>query len=91
MKAGGGDAAITVIEGSQVAEAVLGVAETGKADLIALATRGRGGAGRFVMGSVADKVLRAATVPILVTHPPHRMARISPAFAAAGAELAPRG
>ncbi|MGE5092387.1 MAG: universal stress protein [Bacillota bacterium] len=91
VKARGGDVTITVIEGSQVAEGVLGVAETGKADLIALATRGRGGAGRFVMGSVADKVLRAGTVPILVTHPPHRMARISPAFAAAGAELAPRG
>jgi nucleotide-binding universal stress UspA family protein len=91
VKARGGDATVTVIEGSQSAEGVLGAAETGKADLIALATRGRGGAGRLVMGSVADKVLRAGTVPILITHPPHRMSRISPTFVAAGDEPAPRG
>lgn len=90
VKARGGDATITVIEGPQVAEGILGAADSGRADVIALATRGRGGAGRLVMGSVADKVLRAGTLPMLITHPPHRLGRISPAFTAAGAELAPR-
>ena len=38
-------------------------------DLIAVATHGRGGLPRLVLGSVADKVLRAASVPILVVCP----------------------
>jgi nucleotide-binding universal stress UspA family protein len=38
--------------------------------LIALATHGYGGLTRLVLGSVADKVLRAATVPVLLRHPP---------------------
>ena len=91
VKERGGEATVTVMDAPRVAEGVLSAAERGNADLIAIATRGRGGAGRFVMGSVADKVLRAGTLPLLITHPPHRMARISPAFAAAGAELAPHG
>ena len=88
VKARGGEAAFTVIEGPQVAAGILGAAEHGGADVIALATRGRGGAGRLVLGSVADKVLRAGTLPMLITHPPHRPGRISPAFSAAGTELA---
>jgi nucleotide-binding universal stress UspA family protein len=91
VKERGGDATVTVLDAPQVAEGLLSAAESGNADVIAIATRGRGGAARFVVGSVADKVLRAGTLPILITHPPHRMARISPALAAAGAELAPRG
>jgi nucleotide-binding universal stress UspA family protein len=57
------------------AEAILeSAAETG-AELIALATHGRGPVGRFLLGSVADKVLRAATVPVLVRHVGERRAR----------------
>jgi nucleotide-binding universal stress UspA family protein len=36
------------------------------ADLIALATRGRGAVGRLLVGSVADKVLRTASRPVLL-------------------------
>ncbi|MBI2932805.1 MAG: universal stress protein [Planctomycetes bacterium] len=36
------------------------------ADLIAITTHGRSGIARWVLGSVAEKVLRAATVPLLV-------------------------
>lgn len=39
------------------------------ADLIAIATRGRGGMARFLLGSVADQVLRSASIPLLVYHP----------------------
>lgn len=88
VKARGGDPTVTVAEGPQVAAGILGAAEHGAADVIALATRGRGGAGRLVMGSVADKVLRAGTLPMLITHPPHRLGRISPAFAAADSDVA---
>jgi len=44
-------------------------AETEGADLIALATRGHGGLKRLLLGSVADKVIRAASTPVLVWHP----------------------
>lgn len=38
-------------------------------DLIAMATHGRGGLVRMLMGSVADKVIRMASCPVLVYHP----------------------
>jgi nucleotide-binding universal stress UspA family protein len=38
-------------------------------DLIALATHGRGGLGRLLLGSVADKVIRGASVGVLVLRP----------------------
>lgn len=38
-------------------------------DLIALATHGRGGFRRMLVGSVADKILRASTCPILIVRP----------------------
>ena len=37
--------------------------------VIALATHGRGGLGRIIMGSVTDKVIRGSTTPVLVYHP----------------------
>lgn len=37
------------------------------ADLIVLGTHGRRGPGRWWLGSVAERVVRAATVPVLVT------------------------
>ena len=36
------------------------------ADLIVMATHGRGGLSRWALGSVADKVLHATTTPLLV-------------------------
>jgi nucleotide-binding universal stress UspA family protein len=44
-------------------------AEAEGADLIALATRGHGGLKRLLLGSVADKVIRGATTPVLVFRP----------------------
>lgn len=38
-------------------------------DLIVMATRGRSGLGRVVLGSVAEDVLRAATTPVLLVGP----------------------
>lgn len=38
-------------------------------DVIALATHGHGGPVRFLLGSVADKLVRSATVPLLVWRP----------------------
>jgi nucleotide-binding universal stress UspA family protein len=38
-------------------------------DLIAMSTHGRGGAARLLLGSVADRVVRGSTVPVLLFHP----------------------
>jgi nucleotide-binding universal stress UspA family protein len=40
-------------------------------DLVALETHGRRGLTRLILGSVADKVIRGAGVPVLV-HRPHK-------------------
>lgn len=51
------------------ARGILRVAEELQVDLIALATHGYGGLKRALLGSVADKVLRGASVPVLLRKP----------------------
>jgi nucleotide-binding universal stress UspA family protein len=51
------------------ARAILELAKREHAFLIALATHGRSGARRAVLGSVADKVIRGSTLPVLVSPP----------------------
>jgi nucleotide-binding universal stress UspA family protein len=64
---------VAVAVRSQVAphpgRAVLALAEEAAVDVIAMATHGRGGFSRLLLGSVADKVLRGARVPILLCRP----------------------
>jgi nucleotide-binding universal stress UspA family protein len=50
--------------------AILDYATAHAVDLIALATNGRGGVARWLVGGVADKVVRGASVPVLL-HRPH--------------------
>lgn len=47
------------------AEVILDVAGEEKASLITMATHGRTGLARWALGSVAEKVLRASSVPVL--------------------------
>ncbi|MFC7070985.1 universal stress protein [Halobaculum lipolyticum] len=63
----GVDADPTVREGRPHAELTAYAAET-DADLIVVGTHGRGGARRALLGSVAEKLIRTADVPVLVTH-----------------------
>lgn len=51
------------------ARAIAEYAEANAVDLIALATHGRGGLSRLVLGSTADKVIRGCMVPVLVYRP----------------------
>ena len=44
---------------------ILEVAKGLKSDLIVMATHGRTGLGRLLMGSVAEKVVREAKCPVL--------------------------
>ncbi len=51
------------------ADGILEEVQKSNADWIALATHGRVGLPRLMLGSVADKVIRGATVPVFVYHP----------------------
>lgn len=53
-------------EGEATAEIILDVAAELRVDTIVMSTHGRGGISRWVFGSVADKVLQRATVPVLL-------------------------
>lgn len=51
---------------SMPTDAILDLAESSGADLIVMATHGRGGVSRWAIGSVTDKVLQAAPCPVIV-------------------------
>jgi nucleotide-binding universal stress UspA family protein len=53
-------------EGDSIAEIILDVAKGRDIDMIVMSTHGRGGVARWVFGSVADKVLRHAQMPVLL-------------------------
>ena len=52
------------------AEVILRIAEDEHADLIGMTTHGRSGVARWVLGSVATKVLHATHTPLLLVRPP---------------------
>lgn len=58
-----------IVFSDQPAVAILDEAREAPMDLIALETHGRGGLSRLLLGSVADKVLRGATAPMLIHRP----------------------
>ena len=62
-------ARIDVVVGEQVAQTITDFARRERADLIAIATHGRGTLGRILRGSVADGVTKYAVSSILVFHP----------------------
>lgn len=59
-------ASTLVIDDVDPARAILRHAAASGADLLAIGTHGRGAIGRIMLGSVADKVIRGAEVPVLV-------------------------
>jgi len=52
-----------------VADAILDYADKNKVDLIIMSTHGRAGVSRWAFGSVADRVIRHAKVPVLAVAP----------------------
>jgi nucleotide-binding universal stress UspA family protein len=50
------------------AECINKFAKTNSVDLIAMSTHGRSGIGRWVFGSVTEKVLHAGDIPVLIVH-----------------------
>ena len=71
IRAQGVSAKVDVVIGENVAESITDYARREGADLIAIATHGRGGLARVLRGSVADGVTKRAMCSILVFHPDH--------------------
>ena len=58
-----------VVLGEDPAEAILNYARREQVDLIAIASHGRTGLARMIMGSVAEKLLEASVAPLYVMRP----------------------
>ncbi len=69
LKYDGVDIQSEVIMG-KAAESLADYAERNGMDLIVIATHGRSGVSRWVWGSVADRILRSACVPVLMVRAP---------------------
>ena len=69
LRATGVSVGVDVRVGDQVAAAILNAAREQRVDLLAIATHGRSGLARLLLGSVADKLVRGATLPVLLWRP----------------------
>ena len=63
------DARPAVLVAPDPAGAIVDLAVNEEVDVIALSTHGRGGIGRWLYGSVADRIAHAAPVPVLLLRP----------------------
>jgi nucleotide-binding universal stress UspA family protein len=68
---------VALVGRATLPQTLLEQASPGRVGLLAIATHGRGGLRRLVLGSVTDKLVRTAEVPVLVVPPvrPVRKAR----------------
>jgi len=66
LREGGISVDVVVRPGVHPADGILDYVEENPVDIIAMATHGRGGVARLVLGSVADKVIRGGNVPVLL-------------------------
>lgn len=64
------DVRTRVTRGFHAAREILAVAADEGADMVAVGSHRRSVLGRTVLGSTADKVVRASTIPVLVAHAP---------------------
>ena len=60
----------SVLVDAQAGHGILQETDTVGCDLIAMATHGREGLGRAILGSVTDKGVRGSHVPLLIYRPP---------------------
>jgi nucleotide-binding universal stress UspA family protein len=70
----GPEVTIDLLPGDDPASAIVDRAARGDVDMIVIATHGRTGLKRWRMGSVAERVVRGSTVPVLVVPAPWRKA-----------------
>ena len=63
----------TAVVAGNVADSLIDYAEANDIDLILIATHGRSGVSRWVRGSIADRILRASSIPVLMVRAPGTM------------------
>jgi nucleotide-binding universal stress UspA family protein len=56
-----------------VAESLIDYTESNNVDMILIATHGRSGVSRWVRGSIADRILRGSSIPVLMVRAPGTM------------------
>ena len=66
LRADGVTVATAAVVASSAAGTLLELARSGRAGLVVIASQGHGGLRRLALGSVADKLVRAAEVPVVV-------------------------
>ena len=66
-----------IVRSGIIHETICKVAAEGGASVIVMATHGRKGLGRAVLGSVTERVLRDAPCPVLAIKPPKPAIRVS--------------
>ena len=64
-----GRAGAAVLEGEHVAEELIRHFRSEEADFIAMATHGRTGLAKLVMGSVAEDIMKTGDVPVMLVRP----------------------
>lgn len=69
LAADSGVTVTTAVEEGNVAETLRDHAESQHADLIIMATHGRSGLARAILGSVADALIRSSPCPVLLARP----------------------
>ncbi len=72
LRARGVAATAAAVIGDSPAGTLLDLGRAERGVLLAVGTRGRGGVKRLMLGSVADKLVRGAEVPVLVVPPGRR-------------------
>jgi nucleotide-binding universal stress UspA family protein len=60
----------TMVSTGNASDEILKAADDVKADLIAMSTHGRSGLRRLAFGSITDKVIRGANMPVLLARAP---------------------
>ena len=73
MRDYGADVSEQLVVRDSPAAAIAAVAKEIGASVVAMTTHARRGVSRFIMGSVADKVLRTAACPVMLFHPTHEV------------------
>ena len=69
LDGGSGEAKMAVVVDPSPGRAILNFARDHAMDLVVIASRSRGGLDRFLLGSIADKVIRGGETPLLVQQP----------------------
>jgi nucleotide-binding universal stress UspA family protein len=64
------DVAGAILQTAENGEEITGAGIFGPCDLIAIATHGRSGLQRWVLGSVTERILHASRRPVLIVRPP---------------------